>query len=141
MKRDVLWCCRASMKQRFEVFFKLGKSASETFELIRQAYGDAAQEFLSGTKCLRNTGSSSKTARTDATRHCDCCAAAAGFLLFLPMKRDLKGHRFDSIEAVQTATTKALNSIPETAFQRASDEWQTHRNKCIDAGGMYLEDY
>ena len=57
------------------------------------------------------------------------------------MKRELKGHRFDSIEAVQAATTKALNSIPETDFQRAVDEWQTRRTKCVDAGGMYFEDY
>ena len=57
------------------------------------------------------------------------------------MKKELKGHRFDSIEAVQAATTKALNSIPETDFQRAFDDWQTRRTKCIDAGGMYCEDY
>ena len=50
-------------------------------------------------------------------------------------------HRFESIEAVQVATTKALNSIPETDFQRAFDEWQTRRTTCIDAGGMYFEDY
>ena len=39
------------------------------------------------------------------------------------MKRELKGHWFDSIEAVQVAMTKALNSILEIDFQRllASD--------------------
>ena len=57
------------------------------------------------------------------------------------MKRELKGHRFDYIEAVQAATTKALNSIPETDFQRTFDEWQTRRTKCIDARGMYFEDH
>jgi len=57
------------------------------------------------------------------------------------MKRELKGHRFDSIEAVQATTTKALNSIPETDFPQAFDEWQIHRTKCINAGGMYFEDY
>ena len=57
------------------------------------------------------------------------------------MKRELKGHRFDSVEAVQAETTKALNSIPETDFQRAFDEWQRRRTNCIDAGGMYFEDY
>ena len=57
------------------------------------------------------------------------------------MERELKGHRFDSFEAVQTAMTKALNSIPETDFQQAFDEWQTHQTKCIDAGGIYFEDY
>ena len=57
------------------------------------------------------------------------------------MKRDLKGHQFDSIEAVQAATTKALVNISETYFQRTFDECQTRRTKCIDAGGMYFEDY
>ena len=33
------------------------------------------------------------------------------------MKRELKGHSFDYIEAVQAATAKALNSIPEIDFQ------------------------
>jgi hypothetical protein len=57
------------------------------------------------------------------------------------MKRELKGHRFDSIKTVQAATTKALHSIPETDFQRDFDEWQTRRTKCIDARGIYFEDY
>ena len=57
------------------------------------------------------------------------------------MKKELKGHQFDSIKAVQMAMTKALNSNPETDIQRAFDKWQTHRIKCIDAGGMYFEDY
>ena len=61
--------------------------------------------------------------------------------LISEMKRELKGHWFDSIEAVQAVTTKALNSIPETNFQRAFDEWQMRRTKCIDAGGMYFENY
>ena len=62
-----------------------------------------------------------------------------GFFLFPRMKRELKGYRFDSIEAVQAATTKALDSITE--IQRAFDEWQTRRTKCINAGGMHFEDY
>ena len=57
------------------------------------------------------------------------------------MKRELKGHRFDFIEVVQAATTKALYSIPETGFQRVFDELQTRQIKCMDAGGMYFEDY
>jgi hypothetical protein len=57
------------------------------------------------------------------------------------MKRELNGHRFNSIEVVQSAMTKALNSILETDFQQAFDEWPMRRTKCIDAGGMYFEDY
>ena len=61
--------------------------------------------------------------------------------LIVRMKRELKEHRLDSIEAVQATTTKSLKRIPETDFQRVFDEWRTRRTKCIDAGGMYLEDY
>ena len=87
-------------------------------------------------KCLRKVGSSSKTARTDAQ--------VAKVKKVMDSDRCLTiGHRFSSNEAVQAATTKALNSILETDFQRAFDEWQTRRpnNKCIDAGGMYFEGY
>lgn len=34
----------------------------------------------------------------------------------------MKAHRFDSIEPVKEATTKALNSILETDFQGVFDE-------------------
>ena len=88
----------------------------------------------------------------------DCCAAAAGkirhdnvaslplqlhltFFLFPRMKMELKGHQFDSIEAVQAAMTKPLNSIPETDFQWAVGKLQSRQTKCIDAGEMYFEDY
>ena len=54
---------------------------------------------------------------------------------------DTKIHWFCSIKAIQAVTTKALNSILENNFQWAFDEWQTHRTKCINAGGMYFEDY
>ncbi|KAG8253190.1 hypothetical protein J6590_040849 [Homalodisca vitripennis] len=37
------------------------------------------------------------------------------------MKRELKGHWFNSIDVVQEVTTK-YNSIPEIKFQRAFDE-------------------
>ena len=54
----------SSRQQRCAVkfCFKLGKSASETFELIKQAYGndEATQEFLSCRKCLRKVGNSSE---------------------------------------------------------------------------------
>ena len=46
--RDFVWCCRASMESTIEqrntveFCFKLGKSMSDSFELIKQAYGDDA---------------------------------------------------------------------------------------------------
>ncbi|KAG8253574.1 mitogen-activated protein kinase binding protein 1 [Homalodisca vitripennis] len=38
--------------------------------------------------------------------------------------KEFKGYQFDSIKAVLEATTKVLNSIPETDFQRTFDKWQ-----------------
>ena len=61
--------------------------------------------------------------------------------LISEMKRELKGHMFDSIQAVQAPTTKAVNSIPETEFQQAFDEWRTRQTKCVDAGRLYFEVY
>ena len=56
------------------------------------------------------------------------------------MKRELKRHRYNYIEAVQAAL-KSLNSIPETDLQRAFEVWQTRRTNCNDAGEMYFEDF
>lgn len=67
--------------------------------------------------------------------------APPDFFLFPRIKRELKGRRFDTIEKCQAAATTALNRIPEADFQKAFDEWQTRRIKCIEAGGMYFENY
>ena len=87
----------------------------------------------------------SKTARTDAqvakVKKVLDCDRHLTITLISEIKRQLKGHRFNSIETDQATVKKALNSFPETDFQRAFDEWQTHRTKCIDTGEMYFEDY
>ena len=78
---------------------------------------------MSDTKCLRKTGSSSKTdAQVAKVKQVLDSDRRLTIALTSEIKRELKGHRFDSIEAVQVATTKALNSIPETDFQQAFDE-------------------
>ena len=98
--------------------FKLGKSASGTFELIRQACGDDA---LSRTRVFelhkmfkegRDLVGAWTTARTDAqvakvNKVLDSERLHLTFSCFREMERELKGLRFDSIEAVQAATTKA----------------------------------
>lgn len=47
------------------------------------------------------------------------------FFLFPRMKRDLKGKRFDSVAAVQKASTKVLDSIPVEEFQGAYQQWKS----------------
>lgn len=67
--------------------------------------------------------------------------APPDFFLFPRIKRQLKGHRFDSVEAVQAATTRALYSIPEDDFQEAFVTWKARYQKCVDAQGTYFEEY
>ena len=115
--------------------------------MMKQAYGDDA---LSHTRVFEwhEMFKAGLELVEDRSNRCSGGKSEKSFglhskLLFLVsrMKRELKGHQFNYIEVVQAATIKALNSIPETDFQQAIDEWQTCRTKCIDAGGMYFEDY
>ena len=75
MMCDCLWCHRASMEhtveQRYAVkfCFKLRKSASETFELVKQVYGDDAlsrTRVFEWHKMFKEGRELVETARTDA---------------------------------------------------------------------------
>ena len=113
---DFLWCCCASMERTIKQHYAV---KSETSELIKQAYGDDA---LSRTRRIGNFTAPQQ----------DYCVAAAGeiqhgndalppynpdlappdLFLFPQMKRELKGHWFNSIVVVQAPTTMALNRLP-----------------------------
>ncbi|CAK9824002.1 Mariner Mos1 transposase [Anthophora retusa] len=67
--------------------------------------------------------------------------APPDFFLFPRLKRQMKGRRFDTIEAVQEAITRGLRSIPVENFQPAYADWQTRYTKCINSGGCYFEEY
>ena len=67
--------------------------------------------------------------------------APADFFLFLRIKTALKGTRFGTIEAIQTAVTKALNEVPVDAFQDAYRAWKSRWQKCVDAQGEYFEEF
>jgi len=43
------------------------------------------------------------------------------FFLFPKLKRELKGTRFESLEAVKMATTNTLKAIPETDLKGCTD--------------------
>jgi len=58
-------------------------------------------------------------------------SAPADFSLFPKTKRQLKGHRFALVEAVQAAATRTLNSILEKHFKQAF----------LAAQGSYFENY
>ena len=63
----------------------------------------------------------------------------ADFFLFPWIKATLKGAHFESIEAIQTAVTKALKEVPVDAFQDAYRAWKNRWKKCVDAQGEYFE--
>ena len=65
--------------------------------------------------------------------------APADFFLFPQMKRDLKGRRFDTLEDVIAASTRALNSIQVEEFQRCFEQWKQRLDKCISSNGEYFE--
>ena len=67
--------------------------------------------------------------------------APADYFLFPKIKFSMKGTRFASIEAIQTAVTRALQEIPVDAFQNAYRAWQSRWKKCIDAQGEYFEEF
>lgn len=63
------------------------------------------------------------------------------FFLFPRLKSTLKGKHHGSVEAVQQAVTRELNSIPGEAFQQAYKDWKTRWQRCVDAEGAYFEEF
>ena len=59
--------------------------------------------------------------------------------LFPKLKRPLRGHRFDTIQEIQAESKKALKAIPESEFNKCSDDWKKRWHKFIISGGDYVE--
>ncbi|UYV74678.1 hypothetical protein LAZ67_12000508 [Cordylochernes scorpioides] len=67
--------------------------------------------------------------------------APCKFFLFPRLKREMKGKHWEAVENIQHHVTTFLRSIPIEEFQGAFQSCQTRLRKCIDAGGMYSEEY
>ena len=67
--------------------------------------------------------------------------APADFFLFPKVKSSLKGHHHGTLSAVKEACTRTLKDLPESAYQGAFVSWQRRWQKCIDAQGMYFEEF
>ena len=65
--------------------------------------------------------------------------APCDFWLFPKLKRQLRGHRFDTIEEIQAELKKALKAIPEIEFNKCFDDWKKRWHKCIISGGDYFD--
>ena len=65
--------------------------------------------------------------------------APCDFWLFAKLKRPLRGHRFESIEEIETETEE-LKAIPEEDFATCFENWKKRCHKCIASGGDYFEE-
>jgi hypothetical protein len=55
------------------------------------------------------------------------------------MNWEVKGRRFDTMEDVIAASTRALNSIQVEEFQRCFEQWKQRMDKCISSNAEYFE--
>ncbi|EGI71101.1 Mariner Mos1 transposase [Acromyrmex echinatior] len=61
------------------------------------------------------------------------------FSLFPKLKLKLKECFFDDIPTIQSASTQALEAIPQTELEYAFESLLNRCNKCIEARGEYFE--
>jgi len=65
--------------------------------------------------------------------------APCEFFLFLKMKLQLKGRRFDRVEEIQRESQNVLGTLREQDFQPAFQQWQRRWDRCVAAQGDYFE--
>lgn len=65
--------------------------------------------------------------------------APCDFFLFPKLKLQLRGTRFDSIEAIKQNSQRELKAIPAAAYQGAMEEWIRRYHSCIVNNGDYSE--
>ena len=125
--------CTVEQHYAVKFCFKLRKSASETFELIKQTYGDDAlsrTRVLGSTKRLRQVGSSLKYCiRRPTTTRTDAQVATWPFLV----SANEKGAQRTLVQLYwgsSNGNNKGSQQYSATDLQQAFDEWQTHRTKC-----------
>ncbi|KAJ8960406.1 hypothetical protein NQ318_013686 [Aromia moschata] len=52
---------------------------------------------------------------------------------------DVKGTRFESVEAVKAKVTEVLNQLAEADFHHCFQQWKSHMERCRDRQGEYIE--
>jgi len=66
--------------------------------------------------------------------------APADYFRFSKLKFSLKGRHFQTVEEIKCAVRRELNNTSKTAFPEGMKNLKESANKCIDQGGMYLEE-
>ena len=61
------------------------------------------------------------------------------FWLFLKLKENLGGCRYETIEVIKEAVTKVIDTLTQEDFHGAFQKLLERYNKCIAAGGNYFE--
>ena len=65
--------------------------------------------------------------------------APCDFWLFPKLKEKIRGCRYETIEEMREAVTKVIDTLPQEDFHGAFQKLLERYNKCIAAGGDYLE--
>ena len=65
--------------------------------------------------------------------------APCDFWLFLKLKENLRGCRYETIEEIKEAVTKVIDTLTQENFYGAFQKMLERYNKCIAAGGGYFE--
>jgi hypothetical protein len=86
-----------------------------------------------------STVSDSKTSRNIEPPPILARFVSSRLFLFLKVKLQLKGARFDTTEGTQKAVTNQLNKISAEDFSNAMKKLETRTNLCITSNGSYFE--
>jgi hypothetical protein len=57
------------------------------------------------------------------------------------LKTAMKGARFEALASIQQTVTRELKAIREEAFSGAFDSLYERCNRCMEAGGDYIESW
>ena len=135
--------------------FKIGKTATETYQLLQQAYGEDAmgrtqvfdwfRRFKEGRTSAESDPRSGRpsTLRNEEMIDSEGIVhheyAPCDFFLFPRPRKVLKGHRFEATEDIKRNSTKTLLDIPKEEFAKCFQQWQQRWAKCVAAEGNYVE--
>ena len=65
--------------------------------------------------------------------------APCDFWLFPKLKENLRGCRYETIEAMKEAVTEIIDTLTQEDFHETFQKLLERYNKCISAGGDYFE--